>query len=189
MPTIYVIAGCNGAGKTTFAMQFLARDATTRRFLNADEIARGLSPLDPASQALRAGRLLLEEFKSLVGKSESFAIESTLSGKTYVRLLNDAKLRGYEIEIHYLWLPNANQALARVKSRVQLGGHHIPDSDVQRRFVRSVENLVDEYLPIATSWTIWDNQALPPKQIAFSDDYDISDVKQMLLNRENENEN
>jgi len=189
MPTIYIIGGCNGAGKTTFAMQFLAREGTTRRFLNADEIARGLSPLDPASEALRAGRLLLEEFKSLVGKGESFAIESTLSGKTYVRLLSDAKLREYEIEIHYLWLPNASQAIERVKARVQLGGHHIPDPDVQRRFVRSVENLVDEYLPLATSWTVWDNQVLPPKKIAFSDTHDINDVKQMLLKRENENEN
>jgi predicted ABC-type ATPase len=181
MPTIYVIAGCNGAGKTTFAMDFLAREAKSRRFLNADEIARGLSPLDPASEALRAGRLLLEEFKSLVQKGESFAIESTLSGKTYVRLLNDAKLHGYEIELHYLWLPGAAQAIQRVKARVILGGHNIPDADVERRFTRSIENLITDYLPLATAWTIWDNRGLPPKQLAFSRHNAIDDVRQLLL--------
>jgi predicted ABC-type ATPase len=103
-PTIYLIAGCNGAGKTTFAKEFLPHEVKCLRFYNADEIARGLSPLDLHSGAIKAGRLLLREVHTSIERRETFALESTLSGKTYVRILERARSLGFELELHYLWL-------------------------------------------------------------------------------------
>ena len=118
-PTIYLIAGCNGPGKTTFAKEFLPHEAKCLRFDNADELARGLSPLDPAAAAMKADRLLLAEIRASIRRKETFALESTLSGKTYVRLLQHAKAAGYRIDLHYLWLPSPAIAIARVRERVK----------------------------------------------------------------------
>jgi predicted ABC-type ATPase len=92
-PTIYVIAGCNGAGKTTFAREFLPSIGVIR-FLNADEIARGLSPLRPEAVAFKAGKLLLSELREFIDRQETFALESTLSGKTWKDLRKDFRERG-----------------------------------------------------------------------------------------------
>jgi len=110
-PTIYLIAGCNGAGKTTFAREFLPHEAKCLNFLNADLIAQGLSPFDVQAGAVRAARLLLTEFRALVARRETFALESTLSGRTYLRLLRGAKRHGYRIYLHYLWLPTVALAV------------------------------------------------------------------------------
>jgi predicted ABC-type ATPase len=179
-PTIYLIAGCNGAGKTTFAMEFLPKEVKCLRFLNADEIARGLSPLDPSAGARRAGRLLLEEFAKSVKKRETFAVESTLSGKTYARMLKTAKRFGYEIELHYLYLATPEQAIARVRQRVAKGGHDIPESDLRRRFWRSRENLVKVYLQLAVRWTVWDGRELPPKTLASWKRHSIVFVERLI---------
>ena len=114
-PTIYFIAGCNGAGKTTFAKEFLPNEVKCLRFLNVDEIARGLSPLKPSASVMQAGRLLLEQVDECLRRREAFALESTLSGKTYIRLFQRALKSGYEIELHYLWLSSPAQAIARVR--------------------------------------------------------------------------
>jgi predicted ABC-type ATPase len=103
-PTIYLIAGCNGAGKTTFAKEFLPKEVKCLRFLNADEIARGLSPLRPSAGAIQAARLLLNQVIEHLRRRQTFALESTLSGRTYIRLFRHARQLGYEIELHYLWL-------------------------------------------------------------------------------------
>ena len=153
-PTIYVIAGCNGAGKTTFAKEFLPHEVKCLRFYNADEIARGLSPLDPSAGAIKAGRLLLNEIRESLNRRETFALESTLSGKTYIRTFKRALSLGYELELHYLWLSNVEQAIARVRRRVRMGGHNVPVPDIRRRFKRSVTHLIDDYLPLATRWVI-----------------------------------
>jgi predicted ABC-type ATPase len=122
-PTIYLIAGCNGAGKTTFAKEFLPYEVKCLRFYNADEIARGLSPLDPSAGAIKAGRLLLGEVRDSINRHETFAL-STLSGKTYIRIFERALSSGYDLELHYLWLSNVEQAIARVRRRVRMGGHN-----------------------------------------------------------------
>jgi len=179
-PTIYVIAGCNGAGKTTFARQFLPYEVKCLRFLNADEIARGLSPLKPEAGAVKAARLLLEELRLNLSRKETFALESTLSGKTYIRLFRDAVAAGYEIEIHYLWLATPAQAVARVRKRIKLGGHSVPEADIRRRFLRSREHLVLDYLPLAIRWSIWDNQTLAAKQLASSDTHGIDSVGKII---------
>src|SRR6476660_6214195 len=132
-PTIYLIAGCNGAGKTTFAKEFLPGIGVVR-FLNADEIARGLSPLKPEADAVKAGRLLLNELRELIDPHETFALESTLSGRTYVKLFKKAKQRGHAIELHYVWIPDLREAIRRVRQRVIEGGHDVPADDIRRRF-------------------------------------------------------
>ena len=179
-PTIYLIAGCNGAGKTTFAREFLPKEAKCLRFLNADEIARGLSPLKPSASALHAGRLLLAEVDGCLRHHETFALESTLSGKTYVRLFRRALGLGYEIELHYLWLSSPAQAIARVRQRAKLGGHNVPAADIRRRFKRSLIHLLDDYLPLASQWIIWDSRILPAKRLAISSSDDIESVRKLI---------
>jgi predicted ABC-type ATPase len=179
-PTIYLIAGCNGAGKTTFAKEFLPHEVKCLRFYNADEIARGLSPLDPSAGAIKAGRLLLSEVRDSIDRHETFALESTLSGKTYVRIFEGALSLGYELELHYLWLSSVEQAIARVRRRVRMGGHNVPAADIRRRFKRSLTHLIDDYLTLATCWAIWDNRGLPAKRLAISATDDINSVRQLI---------
>lgn len=178
--TIYLIAGCNGAGKTTFAKEFLPHEVKCLRFYNADEIARGLSPLDPRAGALKAGRLLLCEVRDSIDRRETFALESTLSGKTYIRIFDRALSAGYDLELHYLWLSSVEQAIARVRRRVQMGGHNVPVKDIRRRFKRSLAHLIDDYLPLATRWALWDNRGLPAKRLATSATDDVNSVRQLI---------
>ena len=179
-PTIYLIAGCNGAGKTTFAKEFLPHEVKCLRFYNADEIARGLSPLDPSAGAIKAGRLLLSEVRDSITRHETFALESTLSGKTYVRIFQRALSLGFELELHYLWLSQVEQAIARVRRRVRMGGHDVPVADIRRRFKRSLNHLVSDYLPLTTRWAIWDNRGLPAKRLATSATDDVNSLRRIL---------
>lgn len=179
-PTIYLIAGCNGAGKTTFAREFLPKEAKTLHFLNADEMARGISPLKPSAGAMRAGRLLLTEIGESLKRRETFGLESTLSGKTYIRLFRHARELGYEIELHYLWLSDPAQAIERVRERVRKGGHHVPAADIRRRFQRSLIHLLDDYLPLADSWAVWDVRRGPPKKLAVSSRQKIEFVRELI---------
>ena len=179
-PTIYLIAGCNGAGKTTFAKEFLPTEVKCLRFLNADEIARGLSPLKPSAGAVRAARLLLTQVDECLRRRETFALETTLSGKTYIRQFVRARELGFEIELHYLWLSSPAQAIARVRQRVQQGGHHVPAADIRRRFKRSLVHLLDDYLPLATRWAVWDSRNLPAKWLAISGINAIESVRPLI---------
>lgn len=129
-PTVYVIAGPNGAGKTTFASKFLPGFVSCRQFLNADLIASGLSPFAPETQNVRAGRLLLERIAELSAARENFGVETTLSGRTYVRLLAGLRQEGYRVAVFFLWLPTTELALDRVANRVRQGGHDVPEADI-----------------------------------------------------------
>ena len=142
-PTVYVIAGPNGAGKTTFASKFLPGFVQCREFLNADLIAAGLSPFAPETQNVRAGRLLLERIEALAGERADFGFETTLSGRTYVKLLGDMKAMGYRLVLFFLWLPSAEMAVARVESRVKGGGHGVPPEDVERRYSAGLRTFFD----------------------------------------------
>jgi predicted ABC-type ATPase len=113
-------------------------------------------------------------------RHETFALESTLSGKTYIRLFRRARQLGYEIELHYLWLSSPAQAIARVRQRVLQGGHHVPTADIRRRFKRSLVHLLDDYLPLAMRWAIWDSRSLPVKRLAISADHDIEFVRKLI---------
>jgi predicted ABC-type ATPase len=165
-PTIYLIAGCNGAGKTTFAKEFLPREVNCLRFFNADEMARGLSPLDPAAAATKAARLLLREVRGAIQSRQTFGMETTLSGLTYVRILINAREHAYAVKLFYLWLPSATVAIRRVRERVRKGGHSVPVADIRRRYTRSLLNFVRHYLPLAGEWTIFDNSGREPRVVA-----------------------
>lgn len=178
-PTLCILGGCNGAGKTTLARELLPR-LGIMRFLNADEIARGLSPLDPSLTAFKAGRLLIEEARSLIAAKASFAIESTLSGKTYVAMIREAKAQGYRFLLHYILIGSADQAVGRVALRVKIGGHHVPEEDVRRRFERSRKHFKEDYVPLADEWVLWDNASPPHRQMADSSTHHLEQLQTML---------
>jgi predicted ABC-type ATPase len=164
-PTIHVVAGPNGAGKTTFARTFLP-EMGCPHFLNADLIAAGVSPLSPAAGAIRAARLLLAEWDALVEAKASFGFETTLSGRVYVARLLQARERGFQVNIYYLWLPTVTVALRRIRQRVTKGGHDVPAADVKRRFRPSLENFFRLYLPLAEKALLFDGSTRPPKLVA-----------------------
>jgi predicted ABC-type ATPase len=161
-PTIYVIAGPNGAGKTTFSAEFLPHFAKCRIFLNADLIAAGLSPFDPESQNVTAGRLVLSNVKLLLKAQTTFGLETTLSGRSYVRLFRNAKRRGFRIVLFFLWLPSVSLALLRVKNRVKQGGHHVPANLIRRRYRSGMRNLTTVYKPLIDEMWLYDASTLPP---------------------------
>jgi len=181
-PTLCILGGCNGAGKTTLARELLPR-LGIMRFLNADEIARGLSPLDPSLTAFKAGRLLIEEARGLIAAKASFAIESTLSGKTYVAMIREAKAQGYRFLLQYIMIGSSDQAVGRVALRVKLGGHHVPEEDVRRRFERSRKHFMQDYVPLADEWGLWDNLSPPAVQIADSATHSLEELKTMLASQ------
>ena len=138
-PTLIIFAGANGSGKTT-AAEYLLPKLKIKEFVNADEIARGLSPLNPTGQALSAGKLVLKRTKELMQKHISFAVETTLSGNHLKKIITEAKKQGYVVEMHYIFCADINMNLRRIKYRVQQGGHHVPADDVRRRYWRSLRN-------------------------------------------------
>jgi predicted ABC-type ATPase len=178
-PTLCIIGGCNGAGKTTLAPELLPRMGI-ECFLNADEIARGLSPLNPSLTAFQAGRLLLQEVDRLVRARASFAIESTLSGRSHVRWIRVAKAQGFRVILHYLMIGSATQTVERVKLRVLQGGHGIPEMDIRRRFAWSRTGLFEHYLVLADAWGVWDNSLPPPRCCAHSQTHSIEALSVML---------
>lgn len=168
-PNLYIIAGPNGAGKTTFARKFLPQYVECLEFVNADLIARGLSPFVPERAAIHAGRLMLEQIHSLANRGLNFGFETTLSGKTYMKLLYDLKKKGYNIHLFFLWIRSVKLALDRIELRVRNGGHHIPEAIVRRRFDRSLPNFFKFYQPLVNSWAIFDNSGEIPKLVAFEE--------------------
>lgn len=164
-PRCIIIAGPNGAGKTTFAREFLLRETGVIRFVNADLIAGGLSPLRPELAARQAGRLVLTELSRLAKARKDFAFESTLSGRTYLQLLTRWKTAGYRIEIVFLSLPSVQLALQRIAARVHQGGHNVPRADVIRRFKRSWDNFQKLYRPLAEKWSVYDNSEGAPQLV------------------------
>ncbi len=162
---IYVIAGPNGAGKTTFAREFLPA-ARVVEFLNADLLAAGLSPLQPSAMAVRSARLLLARWRELLTLRRDFAFESTLSGRTYAGMLRQARAAGYEVRLCYLWLPSVAMSLSRVRQRVRKGGQDVPEADLRRRFLPSLQNFFSLYLPLADEALLFSATFSPPKLIA-----------------------
>jgi predicted ABC-type ATPase len=167
---LYVIGGSNGAGKTTFATTFLPRYVKKPRFINPDLIAAGLSPFDPSAAIVAAGRMVLQEIDHAIRRGDTFAFESTLSGRTHVRLLQAARKAGYRIDLFYLWIPNPELALARIKDRTEVGGHDVPEADVMRRYPRTLQNLFHLYRPLVDALYCYDNSSHEPRLIFKDED-------------------
>jgi predicted ABC-type ATPase len=156
-PHIVVLAGPNGAGKSTIANVLLPETLNITQFVNADLIAKGLSPFAPQSIALEAGRLMLNRIHELADRRESFAFETTLASRSYAHFLREAQQRGYSVNLSFAWLNSVELALARVADRVQQGGHDVPADDVKRRYFRGLNNFFDLYQPLVDTWSLWDN--------------------------------
>ena len=140
-PTCYIIAGPNGAGKTTFAMRYLPSIVRCRKFINADEIARGISPLDGSAGMFRASKIFLNELEQNIALRQDFAFETTLSGRMYLPKIREWRRNGWRVVLLYLYIPSIDFSLNRIRSRVVQGGHDIPRKDVVRRYPRSIRNL------------------------------------------------
>lgn len=156
-PTLYIIAGCNGAGKTTASMTVLPEVLDCHEFVNADEMAKGLSPFRPEEVAIDAGRLMLKRIDYLLSKKETFAIETTLATKSYKNLVDRAKKIGYTTILLFFWLPSPEMAEQRVAARVISGGHNIPLETIHRRYWLGLKNLFSIFVPIVDFWSLYDN--------------------------------
>jgi predicted ABC-type ATPase len=165
-PTVIVLGGVNGAGKTTSSRRLLAEHLGVPSFVNADEIARGLNAFAPQDAALAAGRLMLQRLKELAQGRANFAFESTLAGRTYLPFLQELKLAGYTIEVHYFWLRFPELAVERVRNRVASGGHGIPEPTIRRRYGSSLRNFWRAYRGMADAWYVYDNSGGVPDLIA-----------------------
>lgn len=159
---IIIIAGPNGAGKTTFAREFLPQEAGCPVFVNADLIAAGLSPFAPERAAIQAGRLMLETIAQHVARRESFAFETTLSGRGYAQRIPQWRQLGYRVELFFLSLPSADMAVQRVAERVRQGGHDIPESTIRRRFDSGARLFRTVYQPLVDQWVLYDNSGDEP---------------------------
>lgn len=156
-PNLYIIAGPNGAGKTTASYTLLPEILHCVNFVNADEIARGLSPFSPETVDVQAARIMLDRIEELLSQKADFGIETTLATRSYVQLVRRAQASGYKVHLLFFYLETPEQAIQRVAQRVSNGGHGIPEEVIRRRFKRGIDNLLHLYLPICDSVTIWNN--------------------------------
>ena len=154
---LYIIAGCNGAGKTTASFTILPEVLDCKEFINADEIAKGLSPFQPESVAVQAGRIMLARMDELLQKGETFAFETTLATKSYKQKIEWAQANGYEVTLLFFWLDSPNMAKKRVAQRVAEGGHSIPSETIERRYYNGIANLFAIYIDMVDICYIFDN--------------------------------
>ncbi len=155
--TLYIIAGCNGAGKTTASFTILPEMLKCKEFVNADEIARGISPFQPDKVSIEAGRIMLNRIENLIANNHTFAFETTLASKSYRNTIEKAQLENYKVVLLFFWLNNVEIALQRVKTRVAEGGHNIDTGTIIRRYSNGIKNLFELYIPIVDELLIIDN--------------------------------
>jgi predicted ABC-type ATPase len=173
MKKLYIIAGCNGAGKTTASYTVLPDILGCKEFINADEIARGISPFNPDKAAIEAGRLMLKRIKKMLETGESFAFETTLSTRSYLQFITRAKQLDYQVTCLFLWLDSEELAISRVQTRVREGGHNIPEDVIRRRYRSGLKNFFNLFLAKVDNWLFVDNSG---------DDYQV--IAEGALNEE-----
>lgn len=167
MKRLYIIAGCNGAGKTTASKTILPKSLLVKEFVNADEIAKGLSPFNPEGVAIEAGRLMLKRIDELLKAGESFSIETTLATKSYINLVRRAQREGYMVHLLFYWLNNVELAKERVADRVASGGHNIPIPVIERRYKVGIKNLFELFMHEVDVWVLYDNSNNRGERVAF----------------------
>src|SRR4029077_389723 len=166
MPTLYIIAGPNGVGKTTFADRYLPDEAKQLEFVNADLIARGLSPYDPDSVSIEAGKIALRRIRELIEHRVGFTWETTMSGRTAVVWLRQAREAGFDLKAYFLWVRNPETTIRRIRQRVIEGGHNIAEEVSRRRFFKTIQNFFSVYRPVMTTWKLIQNELPGPRLVA-----------------------
>lgn len=179
-PTLYIIAGCNGAGKTTASYTVLPEILNCREFVNADEIAKGLSPFNPEEVAIQAGKLMLQRIDELISQKKTFAIETTLATRSYKNLIADAHEKGYSVVLIFFWLPTVSLAKLRVRTRVAMGGHNIMSDVIERRYILGINNFFKLFSPIVDSWMLYDNENQPRLIATNKEIFDSETLKKVL---------
>ena len=166
MGKLFIIAGCNGAGKTTASYNILPEMLGCKEYVNAEEIARGISPFKPESVSIQAGKIMIERISNLMANGTDFAIETTLATKIYAKIIKYAQERGYRVTLLFFWLSMPNLAVERVKMRVASGGHNIEEKTIRRRYDIGIKNLFSLYIPLCEYWMIINNSTIPQELIA-----------------------
>lgn len=177
---MYLIAGCNGAGKTTASLTLLPEILECKEFVNADNIAAGISPFQPDKVAIESGRLMLKRIDDLIKMKVDFAIETTLSSRNYISKVKKIQDDGYEVVLIYFWLNNPVIAIERIKERVKKGGHFVPDEVVIRRYYRGIKNLLRYFIPYSDYWLVFDNSN--PNVVMVAEGY--KDLEKKIFNNE-----
>ena len=181
---LYIISGCNGAGKTTASFTVLPEILQCKEFVNADEIAKGLSPFNPESVAIEAGRLMLQRIDELLERDETFSIETTLATKSYINLVRRAQTKGYRVHLIFFWLETSELAVQRVAERVSKGGHNIPTEVIHRRYVAGIRNLFKTFTSEVDLWMIYDNSRTSRTFVAKGGRVtDVEIVSEMIYNK------
>ena len=166
MAKLYIISGCNGAGKTTASYSLLPEMLNCTQFVNSDEFAKGLSPFNPEKASIQASRYMLMKFKYLLERQQDFAIETTLATRTLLKMAQKAQKAGYTVTLLYFWLNSPELAVERVRARVEAGGHDIPEETIRRRYQVGIDYFFHYYAPICERWILADNSQIPFRVIA-----------------------
>lgn len=166
MPTLYILSGCNGAGKTTASYTLLPEMLECRQWVNSDEFAKALSPFSPESVSIRASRLMLLKIRYLLERKENFGIETTLATRSLLKTVKLAQKNGYNVVLLYMWLRTPDMAVKRVKARVAAGGHNIPEDTIRRRYYVGINYFFKDYAPACDRWILADNSEPPFRVIA-----------------------
>lgn len=166
MGKLFIISGCNGSGKTTASYTILPDMLDCKEFVNADEIARGLSPFKPESVSIQAGKIMLERIQNLIANGTDFALETTLATRTHANVIKYAQENGYKVTLVFFWLNLPSLAIERVRMRVESGGHNIDEKIIRRRYEIGIKHLFSLYIPLCEYWMIINNSTIPPELIA-----------------------
>ena len=177
MPRLYIISGCNGAGKTTASYTLLPEMLECSQFVNSDEFAKGLAPFSPERASIKASRYMIMKIRYLFQRKEDFAIETTLATRTLLNTIRQARDEGYTVTLLYFWLNSPDLAVARVKARVEAGGHNIPEETVRRRYSMGLRYFFEDYAPICDRWILADNSITPFRVIAEGCRDEIMNIK------------
>jgi predicted ABC-type ATPase len=163
---LYIISGCNGAGKTTASYSLLPEMLGCKEFVNSDEFAKGLSPFDPSKASIQASRYMLLKIRYLLKRGQDFAVETTLATRTLLKIVKQAQAAGYTVTLLYFWLNSPELAIARVRARVEAGGHNIPEETIVRRYHTGIYYFFNLYAPISERWILADNSQIPFRVVA-----------------------
>ena len=177
MPRLYIISGCNGAGKTTASYTMLPEMLDCSEFVNSDEFAKGLSPFQPEKASIQAGRYMIAKTRYLLKKRLDFGIETTLATRTILKTVKMAQAAGYTVTLLYFWLNSPDLAVERVRARVEAGGHNIPEETVRRRYHTGIYYFFNLYAPICERWILADNSQIPFRVIAEGSKDEVINIK------------